>query len=153
METVFRAEPLDGPTSARLLDAFAEEIASRYPGWNPSIGPSALPEEFIHPRGRFLVGYRGEHAVACGGVKRLDDTTGEIKRLFVVPEARGLRISRELLGSLEDAARELGWHAVRLDTGNKQPESLALFRASGYREIADYNANPFASYWFEKSLA
>ena len=41
---------------------------------------------------------------------------------------------------------------MRLDTGNQQPEALALFRSTGYREIDDYNANPFASYWFEKPL-
>ena len=41
---------------------------------------------------------------------------------------------------------------VRLDTGANQPAALALFRSSGYREVADYNANPYASYWFEKTL-
>lgn len=61
--------------------------------------------------------------------------------------------ARRLLGALEDAALELGWRTVRLDTGDRQPEALALFRSAGYREIPDYNANPYASYWFAKSLA
>jgi GNAT superfamily N-acetyltransferase len=148
-----RTEPLDGPAGSLLLSAFAEEIASLYPGWNAGIGPSARPEEFVHPSGRFLVAYSGNRPVACGGVKHLDDTTGEVKRLYVVPDARGRGVGRRLLRALEDAAAELGWRTVRLDTGDQQPEALALFRSAGYREISDYNANPYASYWLEKPLA
>lgn len=153
MDVVLRTEALDDPAGSRLLGAFAEEIASRYSGWNPGVGPSARPEEFVHPLGRFLVAYCGNRPVACGGVKRLDDTTGEVKRLFVVPNARARGVGRRLLRALEDAAAELGWRTVRLDTGDQQPAALALFRAAGYREISDYNANPYASYWLEKPLA
>lgn len=148
---VLRAEPMDGPTASGLLGAFADEIGERYPGWNPGIGPSADPEEFVHPRGRFLVAYGDGRPVGCGGVKRLDEDTGEVKRLYVVPDARGRGVARKLLGGLEEAARELGWRTVRLDTGDGQPDALALFRSAGYEEIPDYNANPYARYWFEKT--
>jgi ribosomal protein S18 acetylase RimI-like enzyme len=70
-----------------------------------------------------------------------------------VPGARGRGLGRRLLRALEEAAAELGWHTVRLDTGDQQPDALALFRSAGYREIPDYNANPYASYWLEKRLA
>jgi GNAT superfamily N-acetyltransferase len=153
MEIDVRPEALDGVDGARLLGAFAEEIASLYPGWHPGIGPSADPDEFAHARGRFLVAYQGDRALGCGGVKRLDEATGEVKRLYVVPDARGEGVARQLLRALEDAAEELGLHTVRLDTGARQPEALALFRSAGYREIPDYNGNPYASHWLEKSLA
>lgn len=152
MDPALRPERLDGPAGSRLIAAFTEEIADRYPGWTPGVGPSAHPDEFAHPSGRFLVAYSGNRPVACGGIKRLDDSTGEIKRLYVVPEARGEGVARLLLRALEDAAVEFGWRTVRLDTGDQQPDALALFRTAGYREIPDYNANPYASYWFEKSL-
>ena len=93
----------------------------------------------------------GEPA-GCGGLKRLDAETGEVKRLYVAPEFRGRQLSRRLLAALEDGARELGYGLVRLDTGERQPEALALFRSSGYREIPDYNGNRWARYWFEKRL-
>lgn len=152
MDLVVRAERLDDPAGARLLAAFGGEIAALYPGWDPGVGPSARAEEFVPPRGRFLVAYRGAHPVGCGGVKRLDDTAGEIKRLYVVPEERGRGVGRVLVGALEQAAVEFGWRTVRLDTGDQQPDALALFRSTDYREISDYNENPHASYWFEKSL-
>lgn len=119
----------------------------------PGRRTSARPEEFVDPSGRFLIAYCGNRPVACGGVKRLDNTTGEVKRLYVVPDARGRGVGRGLLRALEDAAAELGWRTVRLDTGDQQPDALELFRSAGYREIPDYNANPYASYWLEKRLA
>jgi GNAT superfamily N-acetyltransferase len=153
MDAVLVTEPLDAAAGSLLIGAFIEEIAPRYPGWKPDIGPSARPEEFVPPLGRFLIAYSGKRPVACGGVKCLDDTTGEVKRLYVVPDARGRGVGRRLLRALEDAAVEFGRRRVRLDTGDQQPDALGLFRAAGYREIPDYNANPCASYWFEKPLA
>jgi GNAT superfamily N-acetyltransferase len=136
-----------------LLAEFAREIAARYPGWDASQGPTAEPDELVPPAGRFLVAYLDGMPVACGAVKRLNGETGEIKRIYVAPSARGRGIARTLLTSLESTARELGYRRVRLDTGERLPEAQALFRSSGYTEIEDYNANPFAASWFEKRLA
>jgi hypothetical protein len=55
--------------------------------------------------------------------------------------------------ALEEAAAELGYARVVLDTGERLPEARALFRSAGYVEIADYNGNPWAAYWFEKRLS
>jgi GNAT superfamily N-acetyltransferase len=70
----------------------------------------------------------------------------------VAPAARGGGIARRLLVALEDAAKELGYVRVRLDTGARQPDAVALFRCSGYEEIEAYNENAFAAHWFEKRL-
>ena len=114
--------------------------------------PSAAPEEMTPPTGDFLVLYDGEEALACGGVKRLHDGVAEIKRMWVVPEARSRGHARRLLVALESAARDLGYLRVRLDTGRLQPHARVLYLSEGYEEIDDYNANPYASYWFEKRL-
>ena len=147
-----RAEPLDGADATMLVAAFTDEIVERYPTWTPASGPSAHPTEFIPPDGLFVVAYRNEAPVGCGGFKRIEQQRAEIKRLYVGPDGRRDGLARRILDHLESAAREAGFIAVRLDTGNQQPEALALFRSTGYREIDDYNANPFASYWFEKPL-
>jgi GNAT superfamily N-acetyltransferase len=86
-------------------------------------------------------------------VKRLDDAAAEIKRMYVVPAARRRGYAREMLGALEDAARELGYSTVRLDTGSRQARAQAMYEAAGYRPIGNFNANPVASYWGEKELA
>ena len=62
-------------------------------------------------------------------------------------------MARALLAALEDAARDLGYARVRLDTGPRQPHARALYESAGYAEIPDYNDNPAASYWAEKRLA
>jgi GNAT superfamily N-acetyltransferase len=148
-----RIEPFDSPAARLLLASFMAEIAALYPGWEPSRGPSAKADDFVAPGGAFLVAYDGNgRPVACGGLKRLDEATAEIKRVYVAPEARGAGVGRRLLAALEDVARERGYDVVRLDTGADQPGALRLFRTAGYRQIADYNDNPFARYWFEKQL-
>jgi len=150
MDVVLRDEPFDGVAASDLLTAFASEIGLLYPGWHPGVGPSANPDEFAPPSGRFVVAYADGRPVGCGGVKRLDDRCSEIKRLYVAPDARKSGVARLLLQRLEHLARESGHAVVRLDTGDRQPGALALFRSAGYRHIADYNSNPFASHWLEK---
>jgi GNAT superfamily N-acetyltransferase len=116
------------------------------------VPPTLRAADVEPPHGRWLVAYRGDEPVGCAGFKRLDDRTVEIKRLFVTPPARGDGISRSLLVRLEEIARDAGYRTARLDTGARQEASIALFSSSGYRQIADYNGNPYAGYWFEKAL-
>lgn len=148
----FRDEPFDGASGRRLLEAFEAEIASLYPGWSPTTGPSADPEDFVAPAGLFVVAYEGGEAVACGGYKRLSATDAEVKRVFVTPDARGGGLAGLVMDELEARARGAGYLRVRLDTGAAQPGALRLYRTREYVEIDDYNANPFASHWFEKTL-
>jgi|SRR5947209_4093315 len=148
-----RPERLDGPAGRTLLaDFFAEGERVYGSSMADYRGPSATPEELSPPAGGFLVGYVDDEPVGCGGIKRLSDQAVELKRLYVVPKLRNGGIARTLIAALEDAARDIGYRVIRLDTGDKQPAALHLFRSAGYQEIDDYNGNPHASYWFEKVL-
>ena len=91
-------------------------------------------------------------AVCGGGVKDLGDGSCEIKRMYVIPEARRKGYARELLVALEDAARELGYEIARLDTGPRQPSSERMYREAGYEPIHNFNGNPVASFFGEKPL-
>ena len=113
---------------------------------------TATPGERGPPGGAFVVGYEGGRPVAGGGVKRLADGVGEIKRMYVVPDARRRGHARRLLAGLEAAARELGYARVRLDTGARQPHARAFYERSGYAAIPDYNGNRYAAFWGEKRL-
>jgi GNAT superfamily N-acetyltransferase len=153
VELTFEEQSIDDAGAARLLAGFEQAIADLYPGWDPAVGPSARPEDFAPPDGAFIVARDGDgHPVACGGLKRLDDEHVEVKRLFVAPEARGKAVARRLLEELERTAAARGYAVTRLDTGDRQPRALALFEGAGYNQIADYNDNPYASYWLEKRL-
>lgn len=115
-------------------------------------GSVVKEEEFRDgQRGRFLVAYLEDEAVGCGGLRRLDDETAELKRFYVSPAARSRGIGKRLLAELEDAARNFSYRRIRLDT-RKEGVALQLFASSGYGEIDDYNRNPLADVWLEKSL-
>ena len=98
------------------------------------------------------MGYLDGEPVTVGAVKRLEDAIAEIKRMYVAPQGRSRGVARALLLALESAACELGYSRVRLDTGTSQPHAKALYLSAGYREIEDYNDNPYASFWGEKVL-
>jgi GNAT superfamily N-acetyltransferase len=149
---VLREEPADGAPATSLLDGFEAEIAVLYPNWSPSIGPSAKPAEFAPPGGCFVIAYEDGVALGGGGFKRLNESSAEIKRMFVAPAARGRGVARLVLRELERIAAARGYSVVRLDTGASQPHALALYRSEQYRAIGDYNGNPFATHWFEKPL-
>ena len=141
------------PPASDLLAAMVEFLDGLNGPVDPAAMPTADPDELWAPTGTFLVGWdETGMPVCCGGLKRLDDGVAEIKRMFVVPEARSRGHARRLLAGLEDAARRLGYGRVRLDTGPTQPHAKALYASAGYVEIPDYNANPKASYWGEKTL-
>jgi pimeloyl-ACP methyl ester carboxylesterase/predicted GNAT family acetyltransferase len=145
-------EPYDAPAASVLVPAYVDEIRAMYPDWTPDVPPGLTPEDVAPPKGRWLVAYCDSKPVGCAALKRLDPTTAEIKRVYVAPEARGRGVARALLARLEQIAGEVGYTTLRLDTGARQPASVALFGSVGYERIGDYNGNPVAAYWFEKRL-
>jgi GNAT superfamily N-acetyltransferase len=153
-EIVVCAERPDEEPGKSLLAEYYAEIATRYPGWSLESGSTASVEEMSPPAGRCLVAYVNGAPAGCGTVRRFDDATGEVKRMYVRREARGVGLARQLLAELESAAREIGCERIVLDTGDRDrmPEAQALYRSSGYREIGDYNGNPWAAVWFEKRV-
>jgi GNAT superfamily N-acetyltransferase len=153
-EIEFRQGRVDSGDGGRLEAAMREEVGAMYAGLdlNAADMPKAGPDELNPPNGAFLVGYADGVAVCCGGIKRLDDQACEIKRMYVAPEGRGRGLGRVLLGALESHARALGYELARLDTGNKQPDAQHLYESAGYEPIANYNANPIATFFGEKRL-
>jgi GNAT superfamily N-acetyltransferase len=148
-----RTVPAGEPPASDLIEAMVADGIEVYGRRLDVAGaPTATAEQLGPPGGTFLVIYEDGEPVAGGGVKRLSDDVGEIKRMYVVPAARSRGLARLLLGALEDAARSLGYARVRLDTGPRQPHARALYESVGYVPVEPYNDNPFASYWAEKAL-
>jgi GNAT superfamily N-acetyltransferase len=146
-----REEPYDGPLAQGLIAAVQQEYVSRYGG--PDESP-VDPGEFTPPDGRFFVGYLDGEAVATGGLRRADNDSLEIKRMYVVPDARGRGLSRLVLARLEEVAREMGATRVILETGSKQPEAMRLYETSGYEQIegfGHYKCEPL-SFSYGKTL-
>lgn len=150
----FRRVPADAGDAAAMVSAMVEEMRLLYDGLdlNAPGMPKAGPAELGPPGGAYLVGYRDGVPVCGGGLKRLPDGTCEIKRMYVVPQARRGGVARALLAALEDVARAMGYRVARLDTGSRQPHAQAFYEAAGYRRTGNFNDNPAAAFHGEKQL-
>jgi GNAT superfamily N-acetyltransferase len=138
--------------ASELLAAMEAEMVELYADTGMTRMPPAGPADFAAPGGAYVVGFVDGEPVCGAGLMRLADGAVEIKRMYVVPAARRRGVARALLGALESTARELGYSVVRLDTGARQSHAKALYAASGFVEVDDYNDNPYAAYWGEKRL-
>jgi GNAT superfamily N-acetyltransferase len=146
-------EPFDSSDVQALVEAQQEEMRGRYGGVG-DIGPTREAHMFEPPDGVFLVSRVDGRAVACGGVCRFDTARAELKRMYVLPAARGAGLGRRLLEALEAEARRLGYTGLVLETGDQQPEALSLYASAGYGPIPCYGvyAARALSMCFEKAL-
>jgi GNAT superfamily N-acetyltransferase len=142
-----------GPVARACLERYFEELAARFAegfDWDSDGGVEL--DDYLPPAGVFLVAQILGEPAGCGALRTFSPGVGEIKRMWVSPEVRGLGVGRRLLEELECAARTRNLLAVRLDTHSSLAEALRLYRSSGYREIDRFNRNPYAHHWFEKTL-
>ena len=134
------------PDAMLLIDEVQAEYVVRY--GSPDRTPLD-PLMFEPPLGSFYVGYLDvggqRRPVATGAWRVHDDVevfgtrrTAEIKRMYVVPEARGRGLARRVLAHLEATAHASGAEAMILETGAAQPEAIALYESSGYTAIPPF---------------
>lgn len=136
-------------TLLRQSDAY---MAGLYPAESNHLVDVAT---LASPNVRFLVARRNGEAIGCGALMLGADGAAEVKRMFVVPEARGLKLGSRILDALEAAARTEGVRIIRLETGVRQPEALGLYRRHGYSErgpFGSYRLDPLSTF-FEKHIA
>ncbi|WP_443749906.1 GNAT family N-acetyltransferase [Asticcacaulis solisilvae] len=152
-DVTLHIEPPSSPDARACVARYVLELSRRFDmGYDPSNAAPTDDAQFTPPDGAFLVARLDGRAVGCGALKRPLPDTGEIKRLWIDPGTRGLRIGRGLLTALEDRARGMGLSRVRLDSNLTLTEALALYRTCGYAEVARFNDDPYAQMWFEKVL-
>lgn len=98
----------------------------------------------VGPRGRLLVARVADLPVGVVALKPVDDTTAEVKRMFVRPAARGLGIGRALLERLLADARDLGYRVARLETLRFMTEAQALYRSLGFADSEPFESSEAA---------
>ena len=104
---------------------------------------AGLPGDYDPAHGGALLVLDGDDGlVGCVGVRRIDDDTCELKRLYLRPSARGGGLGRRLLETAVERARGLGYRSMRLDTLPVMDAAQGLYRAAGFVEIPAYRANP-----------
>jgi GNAT superfamily N-acetyltransferase len=141
----------EGPQAQALIAEIQQEYVERYGG------PDETPlsdEEFAPPLGGFFIAVLDAVPVGCAGLRRHDEETVELKRLYVRSAYRRRGLATALLGAVENQARALGYRRLILETGSKQPEAIALYQGRGYSPgpaFGRYQDAPH-SLWFTVSL-
>ena len=152
---------VDDPLAAPLLEELAREYQTRYADLPPppqEIGNELLrfpASAFAPPDGAFLLLLRDGQAVAGGAFMRhAEPATAEFKRIWTRHDSRRQGLARRVLAELEAQAVRQGYTRVRLGTGSRQPEAVALYQASGYTLLGrrDYLPGHPPGYSFEKPL-
>jgi DNA-binding MarR family transcriptional regulator/GNAT superfamily N-acetyltransferase len=145
-----------GPRSEQArycLGEYYGELGRRFKqGFDVSLSRDPDAKDMRRPRGTFIVAMSDTLPIGCVGLKGTDHGYAEIKRLWVAPAARGLRLGRRLMDMTEDVARGLGIKLLRLDTNSALAEAGQLYRRSGWSEIPRFNDDPYPDLFFEKRL-
>ncbi|MCQ4041111.1 GNAT family N-acetyltransferase [Streptantibioticus rubrisoli] len=137
-----RAVRYDHPDAVALTERVQQEYVQRY--GEPDLTPMD-PAQFDPPGGLFLVCYLDGEPVATGGWRAQDaagdgheDGDAELKRMYVVPQARGRGLARRVLAELEASAAAAGRRRMVLETGELQPEAITLYTSCGYAPVAGF---------------
>jgi len=148
-------EPADPASLAGrdVVGRYFAEIGRRF-GFEPAEGETDQDAALlVPPTGLFVVADSDGEPVACGGLKTIAPGVGELKRMWVHEDWRGAGLGSRLLRHLEDQSRALGHGTLRLDTNAALTEAISMYDRSGYRRVARYNDNPWATHFFEKPLS
>jgi GNAT superfamily N-acetyltransferase len=127
---------LDSPEGTALAAAHLAEMEHRYGSEDEADG--LQPDQLAPPHGTFVIAWLDDTAVGCGGIRRIDATAAEIKRMFVAATFRRRGVARAVLEELERTAKNLGYDRLILETGTLQPEAIALYASHDFEPIEPY---------------
>ncbi len=103
---------------------------------------SNLKEKFEGNGGSFFLAKAKHETIGCAGFWRIDETTCELKRLYVIPHARGQQLGEQLVQRVIDRARDMQYTTILLDTIDSMKTAIGLYRRMGFTEIGAYRFNP-----------
>ena len=135
--------PEEYETLGRLVREYAEGLGIDLSFQHFDEELAGLAIQYGPPTGRaFLARGPSGEAAGCVAVRRFEGDICEMKRLYVRPNFRGLRLGRRLADAAVGAARDLGYRVMRLDTMAFMKEANGLYRSMGFKEISAYRLNP-----------
>ena len=138
------SSPEDWLTARHLIEAYAQSLGVDLCFQNFDDEIEHLAEQYGPPTGAFLLAEVNGRVIGCVGLRRYDESSGEIKRLYVDPSGRGAGSGRELAKAIIERGRKLGYARLVLDTLPSMTEARALYTSLGFVPITAYRHNPIA---------
>lgn len=149
-----RRSTLSSPDGSRLIAELNAELTALFP--EQGANHFSLSEAQVQlGTGTFVIAYLDERAVGCGAVRRMDEATAELKRMYVHPSVRGCGVGRAIVEALESEARQLRVARIVLETGTRLARAIGLYESMGYQRIplfGEYLSSPDTSLCFGKTL-
>ena len=125
----------DHPAAVELRQAQRDEIAIRYGTPDSEPGPAPTADDIV----AFYVAFTDDGVpLGCGGLRPVNDSEGEVKRMFVTPSSRGTGTASAILERLEAGARDRGWIRLLLETGDQQPDAVRFYTREGYERVPNF---------------
>ena len=152
MSIVIVAERPDTVDAIQLISELEEHLGAFYPVESRH-GYSV--EKLLRNGVAFFVTRQDGLAVGCGGIQLYGTEYGELKRMYVRPEARGLGLGKLMLNHLADYSQQQGVNILRLETGIHQHEAISLYERFGFQRIppfGEYIDDPL-SVFYEKQIS
>jgi putative acetyltransferase len=150
--------PLARALFTKYLEATIEETGLPGPKESPAVlewmraDIDALPRPYVPPAGTILLARAGDEPAGSVGPARLDDTTAELRRLWVRPPFRRAGVARALTLACIERAAALGYERVVLDVVPSRTGAIDLYRSLGFTEIEPYDEYPFPMVFLGRSL-
>jgi putative acetyltransferase len=132
------------PTIRAMFEEYADSMGLDLTFQNFSAELANLPGKYAPPSGCILLARVDEEPAGCVALRPLVDGVCEMKRLYVRPRHRGLKLGRKLAERIIEEARDLGYRRIRLDTiASRMSDAVALYRSLGFREVPPDCDSPF----------
>ena len=152
MQIVTARTAEDYAEARRLIDAYAHSLGIDLEYQHYADEFANIETMYGPPGGCLLLARRDGDAVGCVALRKLDDVTCEMKRLYVVPTERGSGAGRLLAEAVIAAAQGLGYRSMRLDTLVTMTAAQSLYRVLGFEETAPYYETPYPTVFMERKL-
>ncbi|HEU4325162.1 MAG TPA: GNAT family N-acetyltransferase [Roseiflexaceae bacterium] len=133
------AEDVRSAEAEQLIQELSAELAALYETTDGSAG--FKPSDVEVPRAAFVIARLDGYPVGCGALRPLDETSGEVKRMYTRPGYRRKGIAQAILVELEHLAAEFGYTNIKLQTGPRQLDAAALYERVGYYTIPRFSGN------------
>ncbi len=141
-EIRYPATPGDIEMIRELFEEYERSLGFdlRFQGFSREL--AQLPGAYAPPEGWLLLVTSKGRPVGCSGIRKIGDGICELKRMYVRPEFRGLKLGRRLALLMISEAKRIGYEKMRLDTIASMVEAIGLYRSLGFQEIEPYYHNP-----------